>query len=84
MYYTYILISKNEKRTYTGSTGDLARRVEEHNAGKVFSTKPYRPYEVLHCEEFLTLKEARGRESFFKSTSGRRQIIQFVKVLELS
>ena len=62
MYYVYILISKDGKRTYTGCTNNLKQRLSEHNLGKVRSSKPYLPYEVLHSEQFATLKEARRKE----------------------
>ena len=74
MFYTYILISKNKKKTYTGCTKDLDQRIRDHNAGKVESSKPYLPYEMLHVEEYGTLVEARSQERFYKSTSGRRKI----------
>jgi putative endonuclease len=74
MYYVYILISIDKKRTYTGSTRDLQRRLLEHNAGKVQTSKAYRPFKILHFESFEDLKAAIAREKFFKSTSGRRLI----------
>ena len=77
-YFTYILINKNGTRTYTGSTTNLKLRVEQHNQGKVFTSKAYRPYNLLHKEEFLTLAEAMDREKFYKSTSGRRKMKEIV------
>ncbi len=78
MYFTYGLISKDSKHTYVGSTGDVERRISEHNNGKVKSSKPYRPYEVLLKEEFKSLIEARNKESFYKSTTGRRRLKQII------
>ena len=57
----------------------LERRLLEHNQGKVKSSKPYRPYEVLHQEELKSLVEAKNRENFYKSTSGRKFLRNFVK-----
>jgi len=39
MHYVYILISKKDGKFYTGSTNDLKRRFDEHNGGKVESTR---------------------------------------------
>ena len=74
MFYTYILKSQLNKRTYTGSTSDINRRLGEHNRGKVRSSKAYKPYDILQVEEFQTEKEAKKREAFFKTSSGRKEI----------
>ena len=79
MYYTYILISKSGKRTYTGSTSNLQRRIIEHNRGKVKSSKHFRPYDLLQVEEFNTQKEAKEKELFYKSTIGRRKLRQIIE-----
>lgn len=77
MFYVYILISENGKRTYTGSTVNLQGRLKCHNEGKVKSSKAYRPYELLYCEEWGTEREAMRREAFYKSTNGRRKIKEY-------
>jgi putative endonuclease len=74
MYYVYILLNEAKSRTYTGVTDDVNKRLAEHNAGKVKSSQPYRPYKVIHIESFETLKEARQKEKYYKSTSGRRRL----------
>jgi putative endonuclease len=61
-------------RTYTGVADDVEKRLSEHNAGRVKSSSPYRPYKVIHTEAFATLSEARQKEKFYKSTTGRRKI----------
>ena len=73
MYYTYILLNEKQNHTDIGCTYDVTRRLEEHNSGKVTSSKPYRPYRILHLEEFSTLVDARRKEKFYKSTAGRRE-----------
>ena len=78
MYYTYILISKNCQKTYTGCTKNIKQRIEEHNGGKVKSSRPYIPYEFLYIEELESFKDARTRERYYKSTSGRREIKRLI------
>lgn len=39
MFYTYILLSKKDKKMYTGYTKNLKSRFEQHNKGLVESTK---------------------------------------------
>ena len=81
MYYIYILLNETEDRTYTGVAKDIHKRLAEHNAGKVRSSSPYRPYRIIHTEPFQTLKEARQKERFYKTTTGRRRLKEmFFKV----
>ena len=74
MYYVYILLNEAKTRTYTGVTDDVNKRLAEHNAGKVKSSLPYRPYKVIHIESFETLSEARRKEKYYKSATGRRKL----------
>lgn len=53
---------------------DVAKRLNQHNAGATKSTKGYRPYVLLHIEEFKTRQEARNREKYLKSGMGRSWI----------
>jgi putative endonuclease len=74
MPYTYILQSLKTRITYTGSTVNLERRVEEHNAGREVSTKKYAPWKLVYYEEFPNINDARRREKYFKSAAGRKCI----------
>jgi len=74
MYYVYILLNETKTRTYTGVADDVNKRLAEHNAGRVKSSRPYRPYKIIHAESFETLKQARQKERFYKSTTGRRRL----------
>jgi len=46
MYYVYILQSKVDDWRYVGHTSDLKERLNDHNRGKVNSTKAYRPFKI--------------------------------------
>ncbi len=70
MYSVYILKSKKDGRYYYGSTSDLDKRIKEHNAGKVRSTKNRRPLILHYSEIYETKTEAIRRERFFKSVDG--------------
>ena len=69
-YYTYILKSEKCKKYYYGHTKDLVKRVKQHNAGRVRSTKSCKPWKIHYVEEFDTKSEAYKREMFFKSIEG--------------
>ncbi|OGW67627.1 MAG: hypothetical protein A3A88_04465 [Nitrospirae bacterium RIFCSPLOWO2_01_FULL_62_17] len=74
MHYVYILLNEAKTRTYTGVSDDIEKRLKEHNEGKVKSSRHYRPHRVIYTEEFQTLSEARQKERFYKSTTGRRRL----------
>jgi len=58
MFYVYILLNETRTRTYTGVSDDVDKRLAEHNADRVKSSNPYRPYKIAHTESFATLSEA--------------------------
>jgi Predicted endonuclease containing a URI domain len=82
MHYLYILLSEAKNKTYTGVADDVNKRLAEHNSGKVKSSRPYCPYKIIHTESFETLKEARQKERFYKSTTGRRRLKEMFFVTE--
>ena len=71
MYFTYVLRNSDNSHRYTGHTQNLKNRLAYHNAGKVRSTKPFRPWELVYFEEFSTRDEAIHREKYLKSGIGR-------------
>jgi putative endonuclease len=71
MYFVYVLKSKINSQLYKGITNDLERRISEHNQGKHKYTSQFLPWEIAYFEEFATLHEARSRELFLKSGTGR-------------
>jgi len=72
MFYAYILKSNKDNTYYYGSSENLAKRLIEHNLGKVKYTKGHRPYIIHYSEEFSSRAEAHKRELFFKSIEGYR------------
>ena len=79
MYYTYVLRSKKDKRLYTGSTGDLRKRFNEHNTGQNFSTKSRRPFVLWYYEACWSKVDAEAREKFLKSGPGKRYLTNRLK-----
>ena len=60
-YTVYILISLKDSKRYIGMTSDLNRRLNEHNSGKVKSTKNRRPMKLIYTEEFDSKEDAMKR-----------------------
>jgi len=79
MYIVYILQSINYKRHYIGHTNNLTDRISRHNNGKVFSTKPYRPWIIIYKETKSTKSDAIKREMEIKRYKGG---IQFREILK--
>ena len=69
-YFVYILESEKDGNLYTGITAEVERRLAEHNAGRVRSTKPRRPFRLLYTETFPSRSEAFARETYFKTPEG--------------
>ncbi len=80
MFYVYILKSLKDNKTYIGSTTNLKLRLEQHNAGKVISTKPRLPMKLIYYEAYYSEKDARHREHNLKLKS--RTFEQLKKRLE--
>ena len=71
MYYTYILQSEKDGKMYTGYTKDLKLRFEQHNNGKVESTKDRRPLKLIYYEACLSREDATHREKYLKTFHGK-------------
>ncbi|KKW08013.1 MAG: GIY-YIG nuclease superfamily protein [Candidatus Kaiserbacteria bacterium GW2011_GWA2_49_19] len=74
MYYTYLLRSKKDNRWYTGHTGDLRNRFNEHNTGRNFSTKGRGPFELIYYEACIDKDDSYAREKFLKSGPGKKYL----------
>ena len=72
MIFVYVLQSELDSGLYIGMTGNLRRRLEEHQKGESLSTKGRRPWKLIYYEAYLLESDAEGREMFLKSGSGRR------------
>ncbi len=74
MHYTYVLLSQKDVRFYTGLTGDLRKRIKEHNNGEVSSTKYRRPLRLIYYEACLDKYDALRREKYLKTGQGKRYL----------
>lgn len=73
-YYVYILLSLKDGKWYTGYTGDLKKRIKEHNNGQNYSTKHRRPFKLIYFEGCINEKDAKAREKYLKSGMGKRYL----------
>ena len=70
----YILVNEAGTKTYVGQTDDVQRRLHEHNAGYVRSTRGGGPWKLLHQEACGDRAEAMKREKYYKSPAGRKKL----------
>ncbi len=71
MPYVYILKSCLDNNWhYVGSCTNINKRFEQHNKGRVISTKSRQPLKLIYFEYYQTVGEARKREYFLKSPKG--------------
>jgi putative endonuclease len=71
MYYTYVMQSCKDQNFYTGFTGNLKLRFEQHNLGAVESTKDRRPFKLVYYEACLDKNDATKREKYLKTYHGK-------------
>jgi len=71
MYYVYILQSLKDNRTYVGFCRNIAKRIKEHNKGKVKATKNRRFLKIIYLEKAGNIEAAKKREKYWKSGGGR-------------
>ena len=75
MYYAYVIKSLIKKWVYIGCTDDLRRRIQQHQAGKTSSTKPYRPFKLIYYEAYLSKADARKREYQLKHHNQSKELL---------
>jgi putative endonuclease len=62
----YVILSDDTGRRYIGHTADLNKRLREHNAGRVRSTKAGAPWRVIAQKQCSSRSEARWFERSLK------------------
>ena len=74
MYFVYVLQSIKDNKKYVGFTKDLENRVNQHNRGKVDSTKNRLPFKLIYYEACINQKDALHREKYLKTAYGKRYL----------
>lgn len=72
-HYVYVLKSLKFARHYIRLTSDVANRFEVHNAGRVRSTKAFKPWLLIYSEKFQDKTSARKREIHLKKNFRARK-----------
>ena len=79
MFTVYVLYSPTFDKIYIGYTSNLEQRILSHNqlAKKGYTVK-YRPWVVIHTEEFSSKADAMKREKQLKSNQGREFLWELI------
>ena len=80
MFYLYILKSLKDDGFYIGQTESLESRINQHNKGRVNSTKSRLPLVLIKSETFRTRGEARKRENYLKKLKGGNEFKKIINV----
>ena len=75
----YALKSLIHNFTYIGMTEKFDERFVRHNKGDVRSTKRFAPFKLIYTENCETGQQAREREMYLKSSSGKRFLKSFIE-----
>jgi len=79
-YHVYALYSASLDRIYVGQTGNLPRRLLEHNKGYSTYTSRANDWVLIYTEECDTYLESRQREQALKKSSGRQFLRSQLKI----
>ena len=71
VFYVYVLRSETDAG-YIGFSSNLSKRLRDHENGAAFATSYRGPWKLIYYEAYLERDDARGRERYLKSGSGRR------------
>ena len=75
-WFVYAIRSHHHRYIYVGMSTDIFERMERHNGGREMTTKPYRPFSLIHLEISSDAKAARVREKYWKSGRGKEFLAQ--------
>ena len=70
----YAIVSLSYDRIYVGMSQNVEHRIDEHNSGKVFSTKPFIPWIKFFSLVAGSSVSARKLEKYYKSAAGKRKL----------
>ena len=82
MIYVYALKSKARNYIYVGMTANIKDRMRRHNSGYEKTTRSYRPFELVYLEKFEDRTQARVKEKYLKSGSGKEYLKRIINQIQ--
>ncbi len=85
MFFVYVLINLENKKTYIGQTRDLQKRLNQHNCLQTnyigsYTNKFAHNWKYLYVEALGSRREAICREKWFKTGVGREFIRELIEL----
>ena len=77
-FYVYVLLLRDDK-FYIGFTSNLRNRITLHQKGKVDSTRPRLPLELIFYEAYKNKYDALRREKYLKTSKGKTTLNSMLK-----
>ncbi|HLB51236.1 MAG TPA: GIY-YIG nuclease family protein [Patescibacteria group bacterium] len=74
MYYVYAIKSISRNYIYVGLTNNPDRRINQHSEGRERTKRAYAPFTIVIIENHPTRIEARKREKYLKSGTGKEYL----------
>ncbi len=74
VFYIYAIVSLHDRRIYVGMSQNVDQRIDQHNAGRVISTKPFIPWVKFYSLPAGPSDSARKLEKYYKSAAGKRKL----------
>lgn len=78
-YYIYVLRSLTDERLYIRYTQNLRKRLYEHRAGLVQSTKSRLPLELVFYEAHRNKYDGLRRERYLKTSKGKTALKRMLR-----
>ena len=78
-HYVCVLNSVTDGDNYVGCTNNLRIRLEQHNSGRVYSTRQRRPLKLIYSEIYLNQQDAFAKEKFLKTGWGKNYLRRVLK-----
>jgi len=75
-FYVYAIFSQVDNRIYVGMSQNVSGRIQQHNAGKVTSTKHYVPWVLFFTQYAGNATEARLLEKYYKSVLPEKESLE--------
>lgn len=80
-FYVYVLKNKVNGRLYIGSSNNLKTRIQQHNKGKEFYTRRYKPWQMVYYEAYNLEELARIREKRLKyHGNAKRELLKRITI----
>ena len=78
MYFVYLIVSKNKKRTisYVGYTNNLKKRIDLHNSSKGAKFTKGRKWKLIYYKKYKTKSEAMIEENKLKKNYKLRKLLK--------